>query len=577
MFFSGLAGILPSWFVKISVDGITALERGTKEFSIIPKQLESYLQKFSSFNLEHFSIKADELQIILPIAIVIVFAVEAILKLLFQYNSRKLGLLIVKQLREEFHRHINMLSLSRQSKYDSGSLVSVISSDLISMQSWLAESMMNLFEESFKALFLFAWLLALDSKLTIISLITIPLFAIPVLKLGKGIRNYSRKGQDYIGTITSFVSETLRNQRIIKSFNLEEWRNAKFIKESDSLYKMHKHWAFLMAVVSPLTNVIGAIGISTILFVGLNSVASGTLTVGEFSSFFVTSILLYDPIKRIGRVATIIQSTLGVADRVYKTLDEPNQITEAKNKILNHLPNKVNGEIEFRKVNFAYGTKNLFSNLNLHIKPKESIALVGPSGGGKSSLVSLIPRFYEIDSGEILLDGINIAEIELSELRKQIALVTQEPLLFSATIRENILLGKQNASEAELVQACEDSFVLEFANKLENGLDTDIGECGSRLSIGQKQRLSLARAFISKAPIIILDEPTSALDNESQDYVYKSINKLMQDRTVIIIAHRLSTIRDCDRIVYIQDGRIIESGSHEELLARGKAYASLLD
>lgn len=573
MFFSGLAGILPSWFVKISVDGITALEQGVREFSIVPKQIEGYLH---NLNIPDLTIKADQLQIVLPIAIVTVFAIEAILKLLFQYNSRKLGLLIVKNLREEFHSHINMLSLSRQAKYDSGSLVSVISSDLISMQSWLAESMMNLFEESFKAIFLFAWLLVLDSKLTVISLITIPLFAIPVLQLGKGIRNYSRKGQDSVGTITSFVSETLRNQRIIKAFNLEEWRNQKFIKESDLLYKMHKHWAFLMAIVSPLTNVIGAIGISTILFVGLSSVEAGTLTVGEFSSFFVTSILLYDPIKRIGRVATIIQSTLGVADRVYQTLDEPNQITESNNLVRNKLASKVNGELEFRNVNFAYGDKSLFTNLNLHIPAKQSLALVGPSGGGKSSLVSLIPRFYEINSGEVLLDGKNIAELELAELRKQIAIVTQEPLLFTGTIRENILLGKQNASEAELIQACEDSFVLEFASKLANGLDTDIGEFGSRLSIGQKQRLSLARAFISKAPIIILDEPTSALDNESQDYVYKSINKLMQDRTVIIIAHRLSTIRECDRIVYIQNGEIIESGSHDELLARGKAYASLL-
>ncbi len=189
----------------------------------------------------------------------------------------------------------------------------------------------------------------------------------------------------------------------------------------------------------------------------------------------------------------------------------------------------------------------------------------------------MIPRFYEVNSGEILIDGVNTAELSLNDLRKQIAIVTQEPLLFTGTIRENIALGTHNANATDVIKAAQDSFVLEFADKLEQGLDTNIGEAGSKLSIGQKQRISLARAFISKAPIIILDEPTSALDNESQEYIYKSINKLMQDRTVIIIAHRLSTIKSCNRIVYLQGGEIIEAGTHDELLAKDQAYAGLLN
>ena len=332
-----------------------------------------------------------------------------------------------------------------------------------------------------------------------------------------------------------------------------------------------------MALVSPITNVIGAIGISTILFIGLSSVKAGTLTVGEFSSFFVTSILLYDPVKRLGRVATIVQSALGVADRVYQLLDEPTQLDEISQKGTAKFSQPVKGSLEFRNVNFKYEDTALFTNLNLSIPAKSSLALVGPSGGGKTSLVSLIPRFYEINSGEILIDGVNIAELSLNDLRKQIAIVTQEPLLFTGTIRENIALGKQNPSAEDLIKAAQDSFVLEFTEKLEQGLDTDIGEAGSKLSIGQKQRISLARAFISKAPIIILDEPTSALDNESQEYIYRAINKLMQDRTVIIIAHRLSTIKSCNRIVYLQDGQIIETGTHDELVAKAQAYAGLLN
>ena len=227
MLFSGLASVLPSWFVKIAVDGITALEQGLKSFSIIPKQIEPYIpQWLSSSSL--VNLDSSKLHIVLPLAIVAVFAIEAVLKFFFQYNSRKLGLLVVKKLREEFHNHLSLLSLSGQRKYDSGSLVSVISSDLNSLQSWLAESVMNLFNEGIVAIFLFAWLLILDAKLTLLSLITIPLFAIPVVKLGKGIRSYSRLGQDYVGTMASFVSETLRNQTIIKAFNLESWREEKF-------------------------------------------------------------------------------------------------------------------------------------------------------------------------------------------------------------------------------------------------------------------------------------------------------------------------------------------------------------
>ncbi len=575
MLFSGLASVLPSWFVKIAVDGITALEHGLKTFSIIPKQVEPYIPQWLA-NSNLVNLDSGNLHIVLPLAIVAVFAIEAVLKFFFQYNSRKLGLLIVKRLREEFHNHLSLLSLARQRKFDSGSLISVISSDLNSLQSWLAESIMNLFNESIVALFLFAWLLILDVKLTLLSLVTIPLFAIPVVKLGKGIRNYSKLGQDYVGTMSSFVSETLRNQTIIKAFNLESWREDKFTIESDNLYKLHKRWTFFMALVSPVTNVIGAIGISTILFIGLSSVKAGSLTVGEFSSFFVTSILLYDPVKRLGRVATIVQSALGVADRVYQLLDEPTQVEEIARKATAKFSKPVAGALEFKNINFKYDDTQLFNNLNLSIPAKSSLALVGPSGGGKTSLVSLIPRFYEVNSGEILIDGVNTAELSLNDLRKQIAIVTQEPLLFTGTIRENIALGTHNANATDIIKAAQDSFVLEFADKLEQGLDTNIGEAGSKLSIGQKQRISLARAFISKAPIIILDEPTSALDNESQEYIYKSINKLMQDRTVIIIAHRLSTIKSCDRIVYLQGGEIIEAGTHDELLAKDQAYAGLL-
>ncbi len=558
MFVSGLAAVLPSWLIKIAIDGLTALEDGEEVFSILPKQVLENISVIQDklhlmIDPKSFELNPSHLQITLPIMIVLVFVVEAIFKFLYQYNSRKLGLLVTKDLREKFHNHLNMMSLKSQRKYESGSLVSVVSSDLQSLQSWLAESLMNLFNESFTAFFLFAWLLVLNWKLTLLSMVTLPLFAIPVIKLGKQIRSYSRSGQDYVGTIGSYIQETLNNQRVIKAFNLEHWRQAKFIEESNVLYKLYKRWVWLMAAVSPLTNIIAAIGISVILFLGLSFVQNGTLSVGEFSSFFVTSILLYDPVKRLGRVSTIVQSALGVLDRVFMILDEPIQ----EDKVTAKIDQTFVGKLEFIDVNFAYADQKLFDGLNLTIEAHTSVALVGPSGGGKTSLVSLIPRFYEIDSGKILLDGINIQELSLEQLRAQIAIVTQEPLLFTGTIRDNIVLATK-ATETELNEAARDSYVLEFADQLPKGLDTHIGEQGNQLSIGQRQRIALARAFLSKAPIIILDEPTSALDNDSQTYVYKAIEKLMQSHTVIVIAHRLSTTKSCDRVINVTKGVVAE-------------------
>ena len=610
MLFDGLANVLPSWIVKISIDGLAALEKGALSFDILPTQLH----KIPQFDLSHLELKTSNLALVLPLIIVAVFLLEGIAKFLYQYQVRKIGVLVSRDLREKFHSHLNKLSLATQSKYESGSLVSIVSSDLNSLQSWLAESISNLFNDGFKALFLFGWLLLLDWKLTLLTALVLPLFALPVAKLGKSIRNYSRKGQDYIGSIATFISETLANQRVIKSYNLENWRNQKFKQESDELARLNKKWVYYMALVSPLTNIVGAIGIASILYLGLNSVIAGNISVGEFSSFFVTSILLYDPIKRIGRVATIIQSALGVADRVFAVLDEPSQ--ESENQSLTLSP-ATEATLGFIDVNFAYGAKQIFTDLNLEIAARTSVALVGPSGGGKTTLISLVPRFYELNSGAITINGRNIAEMPLAELRLHIAFVTQEPLLFTGTIRENIMLADVIASpkgeaihltdaqwiasspaaprnskngpdgsflrskprvqdlDERLAYALKAAHVEEFSSKI--GLDTDIGERGSKLSVGQKQRIALARAFYSKAPIVILDEPTSALDNESQALVQDAIEKLMQERTMLIIAHRLSTVQKCDRIIYIEDGEIKETGSHAELVATASAYAKLLE
>jgi subfamily B ATP-binding cassette protein MsbA len=464
--------------------------------------------------------------------------------------------------------------------------------------------MTNLFNDGFKALFLFGWLLFVNFKLTMLTLITIPLFALPVIKIGKKIRKYSKSGQDYVGQISSFINETLVNQRIIKAFNLEGWRQNKFVQESKILYKLQSNWFLFMSIVSPITNIVAALGISIILYFGLRSVGQHDISIGEFSSFFVTSILLYDPIKRLGRVSTILQSALGVSERVYKILDEPIQedISEASAENLSTLP--LAASVEFKNVVFEYEARStesssvtesetkmqaqvshrsrIFNNLNLYIAAKTSLAIVGPSGSGKTTLVSLIPRFYEINAGEILVDAHSIKDLSLHQLRRYIALVNQDPLLFTGTLRENleIVLPKHLSREAKnesLNLALDKAYLREFVNELPDGIDSNIGERGQKLSLGQRQRVSLARAFLSKAPIVILDEPTSALDNKSQQFVYSSIQELMKERTVIIIAHRLDTIQSCNKIIYMENGEILETGTYDELLAAKTKFAALIE
>ena len=627
MFLSGIANILPSWLIKVSIDGISALGSNSTKFSIMPKQAEEYLLKhypsgleISFFNFKHiFSasglsnalyLSTGDFINLLPVAIVVVFTIDAIFKLSYIFSIRSWGLRIVQDLRDKFHLHLNQMALKEQEKYDSGSLVSIVSSDLQSLQSWLSETMTNLFNDGFKALFLFGWLLFVNFKLTMLTLVTIPLFALPVIKIGKKIRKYSKSGQDYVGQISSFINETLVNQRIIKAFNLESWRQNKFAQESKILYKLQSNWFLFMSIVSPITNIVAALGISIILYFGLRSVGQHDISIGEFSSFFVTSILLYDPIKRLGRVSTILQSALGVSERVYKILDEPIQenreqsqdSSEPRTESLSDLP--LAASVEFKNVVFEYEARStesssvtqletntqaqishrsrIFNNLNLYIAAKTSLAIVGPSGSGKTTLISLIPRFYEINAGEILVDAHSIKDLSLHQLRRYIALVNQDPLLFTGTLRENleIVLPKHLSKEAKnesLNLALDKAYLREFINELPDGIDSNIGERGQKLSLGQRQRVSLARAFLSKAPIVILDEPTSALDNKSQQFVYSSIQELMKERTVIIIAHRLDTIQSCNKIIYMENGEILETGTYDELLAAKTKFAALIE
>ena len=374
--------------------------------------------------------------------------------------------------------------------------------------------------------------------------------------------------------VMTHYNETFSGNRIVTSYNLYDYQNERFKETLRSVFKLGMKMVQRTGMMSPMMHFIVSLGIAAVIWLGSYLIVTHQITPGNFVSFITALIMLYNPIKSIGNNFNSVQMALMAMERVFKLLEATPAITNKPNaKKLG----KIKKSIDYKDVCFEYvNGKPILKNINLSIKCGETIAFVGNSGGGKTTLVNLLPRFYDIKSGSISIDGQDIRDLELNSLRDKIAIVFQDNFLFSGTIRENILLGRTDVSEKELNEAIKCACLEEFINSLEKGLDTDIGERGVLLSGGQKQRIAIARAFIKDAPIVILDEATSALDNKSEAVVQQAIDNLMKDRTVFIIAHRLSTVRNADKIVVVNYGEIVEIGTHEELLAKDNSiYGSL--
>lgn len=546
MLLEGFVALMPPWLVKIAVDGLNMPNKLDGRIFLFPKQLKSLIGSPST------SISVNELLAWIPLLIIVSYFIDGILRFAHQYYIKQVGVATVRDIRNQLHNHLQRLSLAQVTKEMSGTYVSRITNDLLSIQHWVAQTLTTIFNDSSKALFLFVWLLAINWKLTLITVIVIPLFILPVLSISKRIRNLSRSGQDSIGDIGGYVQESLYNLKVTQAYNLEKERNLSFKFLNEKLFSNLKKTNVLESIISPIAGLTGACSIAFVFWYGMRSVSSGIITLGDFSSYFLTTVLLYEPLKRISKIWSVLQQALGACDRVFELLDLESNIKDTQSPIE---VNKVKGNIRFNNVFFDYSDGNeVLKNIDLEIKSGEVIAVVGPSGVGKTSLVSLIPRFYDTKEGSVEIDGINIKNIKLESLRSQIAIVTQEQKLFNCSIKENILFGKPEATEKELIEAAKKAHVLEFVEKFNNGFDTVVGEGGSKLSGGQRQRVTLARAFLKDAPILILDEPTSHLDSESEEYVKEAISNLMKNRTVIIIAHRQSTIESANKIITLEKG-----------------------
>ncbi len=459
-------------------------------------------------------------------------------------------------------------------KMNSGEVLMRYNNDADTACSGLLNTVKLLVTRIFSSLALVCVLLWNSWELSIIAISVLLIAMYPLTQVRKKIKGLMKSSVQSGGALMTAYNETFSGNRIIASYNLQDYQAKRFHNTLDFLFKLTMKMTKRTGILSPLMHFVISFGIAGVIWLGSYLIINSYLTPGEFVSFVAALLMLYTPLKAMGNSVTAVQMSLMAMERIFEVLDQTNAIV---NKEEAQKLEKVEKNIKYENVRFSYTQdKEVLKGINIEIKVGQNVAFVGNSGGGKTSLVNLLPRFYDISSGSITIDGLDIRDCDIDSLRDKIAVVFQDNFLFAGSIRDNILLGKSDANDEEIREVLENACLTEFIDSLEDGLDTQIGERGILLSGGQKQRIGIARAFIKNAPIVILDEATSALDNKSEAVVQKAINNLMEDRTVLIIAHRLSTVRHADTIFVINHGEIVEQGSHDELIADENSQYSAL-
>jgi subfamily B ATP-binding cassette protein MsbA len=508
------------------------------------------------------------------LAILIVYAAKGVCDYLANYLVNYVGFSAVTDLRNTIFEKVLRHGTQFFEAHSTGRLMSSIMNDIEKIQVALSHILADLLRQSFVVLALLFVVLHKDWKLALVSLVVTPLILVPTARIGRRIRSTSRRTQDHAAEVNQILQETLSGHQVVKAFGTEAYEFRRFRDAARRLLRSNLHYVRQQAVSSPLIEMFGALTIVGLLTYARTQIKAGTMTAGEFTSFVIALLMMYEPLKRLTGIHNIFQQAIGASQKVFEYLDHPEDIQDRPGAArLARFENSV----VYDNVGFRYPASNGFrlEAIHLEVKSGEVVALVGPSGAGKSTLVNLLPRFYDVASGAVRIDGRDIRDVTLVSLREKVGLVAQDTFLFNDTVAANISYGRPEISLEAIRGAARSALADEFIERLPEGYETVIGERGVKLSGGQRQRLAIARALLKDAPILIMDEATSHLDTESEMLVQRALANLMNGRTVIVIAHRISTIRRADKIVVLDRGRISEIGTHTDLVNGGGIYQRL--
>ena len=523
--------------------------------------------------LDDIFLNKDTLMLkIIPLAVILIYLLRGLATYGQDYLMNYVGESIIRRLRDDLYSHIQDLPIAFFHKEKTGVLMSRVTGDVGIVKTMVSTAVTGSLKDCFTIVGLTIVIFYRDWQMAIFAFIILPLAFYPIVEFGRRVRRISTGWQEAVGDLNSFLHETFAGNKIVKAFGMEHYEKERFYERTLGLFKLEMKAVIARSLSSPIMEFLGGLGIAFIIWYGGSKVLAGTSTAGTFFSFMAAVLMLYDPVKKLSGLNNAVQQGLAAVDRIFDVMETKSEIKEPKNPVvLKRGPHR----IAFENVYFKYEDDMILKAINLDVQSGEILAFVGMSGGGKTSLVNLLPRFYDVTEGAILIDGDDIRKASISSLRDQMAIVTQEPILFNDSVRNNIAYGNYRASDEEIQRAAKAAYAYDFIQSFPGKFDTNIGELGARLSGGEKQRICIARALLKDAPILILDEATSSLDAESEMLVQKALENLMQGRTTFVIAHRLSTIDYADRIIVIVNGQVVEEGTQAELIARQGEFFKL--
>ena len=509
-----------------------------------------------------------------PLLLLLALIAKNVFSYFSEFAFNGIGLSMVRDLRRDAYAKLLRQSASFYSRSSTGDLLSRLLSDVELIQSAFGTRLADFVQGGVTIVLVLVYVVSLNPQLSVFVLVLAPILLLPIIEVTRRLRKTTFSSRERIGEMGALLSETLRGHRVIKTYGMEPFEAERFARANDRYFRVTRRTVRIQALNSPMMEVIAGLGLAAIFVYAASQIRTGGMTVGGLISFLAALMMLYKPLKDVTKVNMALQLAISSARRVFELIDSPAEIEDKAGAV--ELPPFAR-EIRYENVSFRYGEEPVLSNVDLTIRRGETVAIVGPSGAGKTTLVNLLPRLYDPTEGRVTLDGVDLRDATLESVRRQIGLVTQETVLFDTTARENVAYGRPEASEDRVRAATAAAFADEFVDRLSEGYETRLGEDAGRLSGGQKQRLSIARALYKDAPILILDEATSQLDSESEALVARALSNLMAGRTTLVIAHRLSTVRRADRILVLERGRLVESGTHAELLTRNGLYRRLHD